>query len=643
LEKQMSEVVEAHSRPAADGRAGVAGRPAVAGRVAGGWWREAIGPLLLAVAFAYLTVWSWGRWPDPVVDFGRELYVPWQISQGRLLEVDLVTCYGPFSHLFNGACFRLFGASLQTLVAVNLVLLAGITAVLYAVVRQLSTRLAAGLCGLLFLVGFGFAHLMFMGNFNFVTPYSHEATHGFAFGVAGLFCFLRLAATNRLRWVAGLGGCTGLAFLTKPEMFIPIAGAAGVGMGLWLWGRRFEGTKLRSVTTFVAAAAAPVALAAGYLWVRLPLYLALKATFGAWALVGNSRLTSNPFYLNSMGLDYPALALRATAWVAAWAGMLLGPPLVIACLMRDGGRRPRVAGAVVGGALLILMVALDRWMAWAFAGCLMLTGLAVLGPWQAALLARHWADARQRAWRMGRVVVLLFAGLMLLKMILNNRFQQYGFVLGVMGTLVLVVALVDWIPAGLEARGRRGWVFRAAAATFVAVLTVGLMGISGNCMKAKKAVVGFGPDVFVADERGPAMQDMAAYVAGTTEPGQTLTVLPEGAMLNFLTRRRSAVPFIAYTPPDEAMFGEDRMFAALQAGRPDYVAVLSRWTDNFGPARFGIDYDTRISAWLRDHYSAVHLSGGMPFAGSEFGILLLRRNDLSPVAAAASARPGVVR
>ena len=26
------------------------------------------------------------------------------------------------------------------------------------------------------------------GNYNFVTPYSHEATHGFALGVAALLC-----------------------------------------------------------------------------------------------------------------------------------------------------------------------------------------------------------------------------------------------------------------------------------------------------------------------------------------------------------------------------------------------------------------------------------------------------------------------
>ena len=69
---------------------------------------RSLGQLLIAPVFALLIAWSWQRWMEPVIDFGRELYVPWQVSQGRIgWGADLITCYGPLSHLFNGFIFWL--------------------------------------------------------------------------------------------------------------------------------------------------------------------------------------------------------------------------------------------------------------------------------------------------------------------------------------------------------------------------------------------------------------------------------------------------------------------------------------------------------------------------------------------------------
>ena len=41
--------------------------------------------LLILIVGAVMLFWSWGTWPDVLVDFGRELYVPWRITQGDTL------------------------------------------------------------------------------------------------------------------------------------------------------------------------------------------------------------------------------------------------------------------------------------------------------------------------------------------------------------------------------------------------------------------------------------------------------------------------------------------------------------------------------------------------------------------------------
>ncbi len=51
-----------------------------------GRWVPGWAPLFgLTGLFAFLTAWSWRKWADPLTDFGRELYQPWQLLEGRLL------------------------------------------------------------------------------------------------------------------------------------------------------------------------------------------------------------------------------------------------------------------------------------------------------------------------------------------------------------------------------------------------------------------------------------------------------------------------------------------------------------------------------------------------------------------------------
>src|SRR5205085_4695112 len=82
------------------------------------------GLAILALALAGMLAYTWGTWPDPVVDFGRELYVPWQLSQGKVLYRDIAYFNGPLSAYFNSFLFRTLGVSLLTLVVANIAILA---------------------------------------------------------------------------------------------------------------------------------------------------------------------------------------------------------------------------------------------------------------------------------------------------------------------------------------------------------------------------------------------------------------------------------------------------------------------------------------------------------------------------------------
>ena len=136
--------------------------------------------LLHAVTFAALTWWSWRKWADPLVDFGRELYVPWQLANGKVLYRDIAHFFGPFSQYLNALWFRLFGVSLTTLIFSNLTILAATVAGIHYLFAVSCGPSAATAASMLVLLLFGFSQYADVGNYAFVAPYSHEATHSIA-------------------------------------------------------------------------------------------------------------------------------------------------------------------------------------------------------------------------------------------------------------------------------------------------------------------------------------------------------------------------------------------------------------------------------------------------------------------------------
>ena len=99
-------------------------------------WRSWMGLLPVAAAFLAMTLLSWRRWGDILVDFGFQLYMPWQITEGKVLYRDAGWLFGPLSQYYDALLFRLFGVSVTTLTVASLCLVAVLAVILYAQFRR---------------------------------------------------------------------------------------------------------------------------------------------------------------------------------------------------------------------------------------------------------------------------------------------------------------------------------------------------------------------------------------------------------------------------------------------------------------------------------------------------------------------------
>ena len=201
---------------------------------------------LFASLFAILLALSWRKWPDFLIDFGRELYIPWQLSLGRVLFVDVADLFGPLSQYWNALWFKLFGVSLNTLMVSNLLIVLVLTYLIYDLFFRACDRSTSILVSSTFLILFAFGHITSVGNYNFVCPYSHEATHGIFLSTAMLWSLSRYAERLRSYWCFLSGGLLGLVFLTKPEVFLAGVTAAGAAFLLLYLSQAHGRLRLRS-------------------------------------------------------------------------------------------------------------------------------------------------------------------------------------------------------------------------------------------------------------------------------------------------------------------------------------------------------------------------------------------------------------
>lgn len=590
-------------------------------------WLDAFA--ILAAAGS-MVAWTWRTWPDPLVDFGRELYVPWQINLGHTLYRDIAYFNGPLSPYLNALLMRVFGIGLTTLIVANLVIVAAILTLLYLLLNLAADRLAALVGCLFFVAVFGFGRIVAIGSQNFVCPYSHEITHGVALSLAALACLYlprRLAIGN----VAAAGLLTGLALLTKVE--VALACVAGVFVGFVLRAAIEPLPRIRKLAAVLCVTSiAPVALAFSILSLRMPASAALEGTLGSFYWAAKSKVASSAFYRLQMGLDHLdsnlILIAIATGILCAAAALALSAGFLAAKIAFL--RRHKFAAPLAFLVVFILGLFTIHSLIWfnTIPKALPLVMVLLIVLWAVAYLHEFRSPDRARVLGL-RVTLALFALALLLKILFNTRLYHYGFALAMPAMLLLLAAFLSW---GANFAGRRfadATVVKSVALAMTAVMVVAYLTAVSSALGKVHVPVASGSDFFYGDGRGAAVEATLQWIRQSTPPNSTIIVLPEGVMINYLSRRANPTTYVNFMPPEVIMFGEDNIVNAFNAHPPDFVVLVHKDTTEYGVPFFARDYGQKIALWVHDNYQPMMLLGDPPFIATDrFGIVILRRRPM---------------
>jgi 4-amino-4-deoxy-L-arabinose transferase-like glycosyltransferase len=569
------------------------------------------GPLFLLATAIVMLCWTWGRYCHPFIDFGRELYVPWRLAAGQVLYRDIDYFNGPVSPYLNSLVFRVFGTSLLSIEIANLFWWVLLTAMAYPLYESISDRLSAFLAMLLFVLLFSFLQLTEAGNDNFITPYSHEMTHALVCAFGMLLLLKRYLLNSDQPHPLALAGCgflLGLMFLMKVEVTVAAAAALVVGVILRLSAVNARPSWwLKSFSLIITGAIIPPIVAFAMLRLAMPSREALNGLLGSWKYLHDARITDNPFYRHVMGTDKPGQNTVAMLETLAGQLAILLPPAVLAIsIQKKSSNETRWVAATgsAGYVLILLWIFWDRIYWPTVMQPLNVIALALLLGF--AILA-----ARQRKQLSDRLILqlsfIVFAIAMLSKIFLNVGIHHYGFALAGPAFALMVMLLFTWIPAMIARVGGTGWVFRAAALTALGAFTARYLIAYDNVFRSQPAqTIGFGLDEFAVYYNGQVI-DLTLNFLARQPAGQTLAAVPEGAMINYLSRRVNPTGEPILLPGEVTMFGEARILDRFRQHPPDWIAEVRSNVAPFGYTGFGIDYAQSLAAFIKENYDPVEL------------------------------------
>lgn len=517
---------------------------------------------------------------------------------------DFAWYYGPLSLLYNGLLFKIFGPGMMVLALSNLMVYTAIVILAYWAFRMAWGWPAAFAALAVFISVFSFSLVNAVGNYNYILPYSNEATHGVLLAL--------LTALVAARWSFGpsnagallLGLCGGMAAVLKPE-FMLVGGALG-GAALVL---RYVQRKPPAFAEFglIAAGVLLPTLLLSLWFVRgESLSNAIIDASQAWWFILFKRPGSAPDESGYMGYDN---AWRNVRWELAAA---LSAALIIGAIWAAGWflNRPwkpvvRWAAALAAG---FLACQVDMGGGFEIGPCLpgLVAAILVVVIVQ---LTREWRRTRQldRSHVM-RVLLVILAASLLTRMILRTRINHFGFVQAAFAGMVVTAFIVAEVP-GWTGQGRLGRGITLAGIFLVLTMGCGaVMAETARNHAIQTQAVGRGADQFYAfdsklDETGMIV-DWCAEKMSAVKTNATLLVLPEGVMVNYLSRHVRPMPEFA---EDEAAYVKQ-----MAAARPDYIIRI--WGDqrDGGIPRFGDPGQPgeKIRAWLDDNYSVESVKHG---------------------------------
>lgn len=535
--------------------------------------------LILFFLLSLIFLLFYGRLGSFFFDISREVYIPQAVNEGSVLYKDIFNVYAPLGYQLNAFITAVFGNSLNMFYILGFINSVFILGALYLIACLfLNVRTAAVFC--IFIIT-----ACIFSNFtaDYIFPYSYSMIYALNAFLWALLSLLYFVKTGRKLFLYASFLLFGASIAFKYEFIL---------FGLVLAFFFFKNTNLKEKCICLAAFIFIPFLSFFDLCLKGVNIEDMQNAANYMIMLSKSESVKNLYsYLGFIPSLYSLkILLLSLGYFLLSAALLLIPFLLKEKFSALNGFKRAVFN--------ILNTAL-------FAGCIF-------------IVFKCFASEYNFSW------LGLFSVLILIYMLIKRRLNDKLFLFLVISTVIagvkcifnvslssygnyymplFLLCLIVFVNAAVP-EDKRSITEKCTVYLLGTMSVIYLFFNLNNTFIYHTDLIKTDKGIFYADKNYAAViNDVITFVKTETKPEDKVLILPDGAMINYFTDRKSDNKYYYLTPPNVEIFGAENIIKDLKKNPPKYIVIHPVMYFDYLQTSFCSSFGSEICAFVKDNYN----------------------------------------
>lgn len=475
-----------------------------------------------------------------IVDCGREVYYPTQILLGKILYKDIFNIYGPFSYMFNAILFKIFGINLNVFYLTGCVCAFFITSLTYLIARRfLGEFLSFSICALIIFLG------VFNTNiFNFIFPYSYAIVYGTVSVLLSIWLLLKYEENpEKTIYLYFSGLSAGLCVANKYE-FLPFF------LVIFYAAFKVKSLNLKQYGLLILSLLFIPSVNFAILFIQ---GLRINDLIKTGIIINKMAHTQTlKYFYSKTGVFFHKSTIPFMSSKIIITTILL---TLLSFAMTRKNKFLMGLLTIISMYLIICNTRIDSFM--------FLPILVVF------LFILNFKNTRNNT----KLMILTLSSILL-----DMKFF-WGLLAFSYGSYWINLQLITAIALIID-KFKNKKINQQIISVYLITATIALSSISQNYLKEKPLFLStpkgnFYPEAYYIKSTETLMK----YIQTNTKKTDTIVILPEGQLINFLTDRKSDDTYGSLIPLYVETFGEDNIIQHFKQTKPEYI-IFNNW-DNY--------------------------------------------------------------
>ena len=557
--------------------------------------------VLLLLLFIGCSVFIGHIYGNLFMDCGREAILPELMLKGKVLYKDIFGMYNPLSYQINTCLYYVFGRTLNTLYGS-----AYINAFLLILgIYFISRKFISGYYS--FCISFLIMSLYIFGSTGIVSylyPYAFAFPYAVTFFTYSVYCFLNYIQSHNKRDLYISAFLMGLSFANKPEFLLCIIPVLFVIHSMK--------ENIKSYIVYLLLCSLPVIISYGVLFIQgftfndIINYIIFNINFfnSQEQLIYTSGYVFTPISEYSLKIVFENFIFLFI--------MVTG----IACYIAISKKNTFLKWFVILYFPLVLYFLYNA---------LYQNFQSNYFSWITfALLATMYFYAADKRKEQRRMMFLFLATSGLLSMIRINFMPIYKWSCAIYMLLPVVAVWIYFVEFDSQLLQKINYKLYISLSLLI-ICIVNIFVIKNFDQPVIKLRTSKG-NIIQKQSDAQMFQNLSDWITKYTDKNESVLVLPEGAMLNFITERPVNPMYYHLIPNHITALGEDNIIKGLKADMPKYIIMTNVKYDMYGKQRMCYDYGIKICEFINENYSIKENYSVPQSTGEPFEAKILRKN-----------------